>query len=34
MASASLVLAFLVPRHPVPGRETIWSDRERPVPAE
>jgi predicted MFS family arabinose efflux permease len=34
MASGSLVLAFLVPRHPVPGRETIWADRERPVPAE
>jgi hypothetical protein len=34
MASASLVLAFLVPRHPIAGRETIWADKERPVPAE
>ena len=34
MACASLVLAFLVPRHPVPGNETIWAARERPLPAE
>ena len=35
MAGASLVLAFLVPRHPVPGGETIWTPAEkRPVPAE
>jgi MFS family permease len=35
MAGASLVLAFLVPRHPVPGRETVWTTPDkRPVPAE
>jgi predicted MFS family arabinose efflux permease len=34
MACASLVLAFLVPRHPVPGNETIWAARAPPVPAE
>jgi Major Facilitator Superfamily len=34
MACASLVLAFFVPRHPVPGNETIWAARERPLPAE
>ena len=34
MASASLVLAFLVPRHPVAGNETVWTARARPAPAE
>jgi hypothetical protein len=34
MASISLVLAFLVPRHPQPGQETILAGRARPVPAE
>jgi predicted MFS family arabinose efflux permease len=35
MAGASLVLAFLVPRQPLPGRETIWAvPEECPLPAE
>ena len=34
MAGASLVLAFMVPREPLPGRETVWAAAERPVPAE
>jgi hypothetical protein len=34
MACASLALAFLVPRHPELGHETILRPRERPLPAE
>jgi Major Facilitator Superfamily len=34
MAGGSLVLAFLVPRHPEPGHETVWRASERTVPAE
>jgi predicted MFS family arabinose efflux permease len=34
MASISLVLAFLVPRHPQPGRETILTASVQPAPAE
>jgi predicted MFS family arabinose efflux permease len=35
MAATSLVLAFLVPRRPLPGRETVWTvPEERPAPAE
>jgi hypothetical protein len=34
MAAASLVLAFLVPREPLPGQETVWAARARPAPAE
>ena len=34
IAGASLILAFLVPRHPEPGVETTLRRGERPVPAE
>jgi predicted MFS family arabinose efflux permease len=36
MAGVSLLLSLLVPRHPEPGRETIWSGWRAPVatPAE
>jgi MFS family permease len=33
MATISLVLALMIPRHPVPGRETIFN-RTLPMPAE
>ncbi|HEY7382130.1 MAG TPA: MFS transporter [Beijerinckiaceae bacterium] len=34
MAAVSLSLAFLVPRTPLPGNETILAGSERPLPAE
>jgi hypothetical protein len=34
IATASLCLAFLVPRHPEPGQETVFGPAGRPVPAE
>ena len=34
MAFATLALAFLVPRDPGPGNETIFSARRAPFPAE
>jgi hypothetical protein len=34
IATASLCLAFLVPRHPEPGQETILGPVGRPLPAE
>ena len=34
MSLISLGLAFLIPRWPEPGRETIWSARSTPAPAE
>jgi predicted MFS family arabinose efflux permease len=34
IASASLCLAFLVPRHPEPGQETVLRPAGRPLPAE
>jgi predicted MFS family arabinose efflux permease len=34
IATASLSLAFLVPRRPLPGRETIFGDGREAVPAE
>ena len=34
IATASLALAFLVPRHPEPGQETVFGTWARPIPAE
>ncbi len=34
MAATSLTLALLIPRHPEPGRETIFSRVRQPAPAE
>jgi hypothetical protein len=34
MAAVSLSLAFLVPRAPLPGNETVLTGSERPIPAE
>ena len=34
MAAVSLSLAFLVPRTPLPGNETVLAGSRRPVPAE
>jgi predicted MFS family arabinose efflux permease len=34
IATTSLALAFLVPRHPEPGRETVLGAAARPLPAE
>jgi predicted MFS family arabinose efflux permease len=34
MSGVALLLAFLVPRQPVPGQETIWAARESAAPAE
>lgn len=34
MAVVSLMLALMVPRHPIPGREFAWQDRPDTLPAE
>jgi hypothetical protein len=34
VATVSLSLSFLVPRHPAPGHETVLAAQSRPQPAE
>ena len=34
MAGVSLILALMIPRHPEPGNETIFSRYTAPAPAE
>ena len=34
MAATSLILALMIPRHPAPGRETVFAGRALPQPAE